>query len=207
MILKKELLAFAIPALLLTGCGLNTTASVKDSSIHSNNASNEKAVDNLSQVIICFKEISLKGQTQDITFTVGESGTIPANDLCVDSANNAIPNTVGLDLLDFTGSASIAVIQSINIPDGNYAQLRVALNDGSYAVDALSGEKHAVTVPSNELLLDGFTAAYGGVVDLSLEFDATTAMKPDNKTGYTLNADAVKLVDHSKSSHLAKVTY
>ncbi|MBA6389629.1 DUF4382 domain-containing protein [Colwellia sp. BRX10-3] len=204
MLNKKHILALSIPLLLLTACGGSDSSSNDETPLPSFSlAVSDAPVDDLSEVVVCFNQIELKGDT-DITFTVGnESGMIASNDSCLNNNNEIIPDTVGIDLLAYTGSDSITLVDGISIAAGDYTQMRLIMSDGSYGIDALSGEKISVSVPSNELKLDGFTATLGGTVDFTLEFDLNKAMtNPVGQAGYFLKPRGVRLVNNNEAGHI-----
>lgn len=210
MLNKKYLSPFCIPVLLLTACGGGSSSS---SDVNSNTetpspsfslAVSDAPVDALSEVVVCFNQIELKSGGGDFIFTVGdESEMIASNDLCLDNNDVIIPNTVGIDLLAYTGSDSIALVDGISIEEGTYTQMRLIMSDGSYGTDAESSEKISVSVPSNELKLDGFTAILGGTVDFTLEFDLNKAMtNPVGQAGYFLKPRGVRLVNNIEVGHI-----
>jgi len=201
MINVKLLVSLTLSALLITACG----GSDEETSLPSFSLSvSDAPVDDLSEVVVCFNQIELKGNSQDIVFTVGnESGMIAANDLCLDNSGDVISNTVGLDLLQYTGSDSITLVDGISIEAGNYTQLRLIMSDGSYGIDAQTTAKISVSVPSNELKLDGFTATLGGTVDFTLEFDLNKGMtNPVGQAGYFLKPRGVRLVNNNEAGHI-----
>jgi hypothetical protein len=167
-------------------------------------AVSDAPVDALSQVVVCFNQIELKRGGGNVVFTVGdESEMIAANDLCLNANDEVIANTVGIDLKTYTGSDSIALVDGITIEADSYTQMRLIISEGSYGIDAESGDKISVSVPSNELKLDGFTANVGGVIDFTLEFDLNKAMtNPVGQTGYFLKPRGVRLVDNSEAGHI-----
>lgn len=201
MINVKLLVSLTLSALLITACG----GSGEETPLPSFSLSvSDAPVDDLSEVVVCFNQIELKGNSQDIVFTVGnESGMIAANDLCLDNSGDVISNTVGLDLLQYTGSDSITLVDGISIEAGNYTQLRLIMSDGSYGIDAQTTAKISVSVPSNELKLDGFTATLGGTVDFTLEFDLNKGMtNPVGQAGYFLKPRGVRLVNNNEAGHI-----
>jgi hypothetical protein len=205
MLNKKHIFALSIPLLLLTACGGDSDSSSNDETPlpSFSLAVSDAPVDDLSEVVVCFNQIELKGDTE-VTFTVGnESGMIASNDLCLNNNNEIIPDTVGIDLLAYTGSDSITLVDGISIAAGDYTQMRLIMSDGSYGIDALSGEKISVSVPSNELKLDGFTATLGSTVDFTLEFDLNKAMtNPVGQAGYFLKPRGVRLVNNNEAGHI-----
>jgi hypothetical protein len=212
MLNKKHFVACTLSTILLTACGGGSGASSDNSNdnlpLPSFSLSiSDAPVDDLSEVVVCFNQIELKSGEGDVTFTVGnDSGMISANDLCLDNSGGVIPNTVGVDLKQYTGSDSIALVEGITIEAGDYSQLRLIISDGSYGTDAETSEKIAVTVPSNELKLDGFTATIGGTVDFTLEFDLKKSMtNPVGQAGYFLKPRGVRLVNNNEAGHITGV--
>lgn len=204
MLNKKHLLTCTLSALLITACG---GSSSDDSNVKQpifSLAVSDAPVDALSEVVVCFNQIELKGSGINTVFTVGEEdGMIEANELCLDNNDNVIPDTVGIDLLKYTGSDSIALVDNINIEAGDYSQLRLVMSDGSYGIDAQTSDKISVSVPSNELKLDGFTATIGGTVDFTLEFDLNKGMtNPVGQAGYFLKPRGVRLVNNNEAGHI-----
>lgn len=205
MLNKKHLVTCTISALLLAACGGSSDSSEVPLPLPIFSLSvSDAPVDELSEVVLCFNQIELKGSGANATFTVGdEDGMIAANDLCTDNSGGVIPNTVGIDLKQYTGSDSVALVEGITIEAGNYTQLRFILSDGSYGINAQTSEKINVSVPSNELKLDGFTATLGSTVDFTLEFDLNKAMtNPVGQAGYFLKPRGVRLVDNTQAGHI-----
>lgn len=208
MLNKKHLVTCTTFTFLLTACGGSSddsTPIVDNTPLPSFSLSvSDAPVDDLSEVVVCFNQIELKGNSEETVFTVGnEDGMIAANDLCLDNSGDIIPNTVGLDLLQYAGSDSIALVDGISIEAGDYTQLRLIMSDGSYGTDAQTSEKISVSVPSNELKLDGFTATLGGTVDFTLEFDLNKAMtNPVGQAGYFLKPRGVRLVNNNEAGHM-----
>lgn len=205
MIFNKNVMLTSLTLAVLAGCGGSSDSS---SDAQFSLAISDAPVDALSQVVACFNQIELKhasSESDDVILTVGEGdGMLAANDLCLDNQNNVIPNTVGIDLLSVTGQDSIQLADGITIAPGEYSQMRLQMSDGSYGIDAVTEEKIEVTVPSNELKLDGFTAAIGGVLDYTLEFDLNKSMtNPVGQNRYFLKPRGVRLVDNSQVGHIS----
>jgi hypothetical protein len=208
MLNKKHLATCTLSALLITACGgssddnapLDANTPLPSFSLSISDA----PVDDLSEVVVCFNQIELKGSNGDAVFTVGnEDAMIASNDLCLDNNGGVIPDTVGIDLRQYTGSDSISLVNGISIDAGDYTQLRLIMSDGSYGTDAQTSEKISVSVPSNELKLDGFTATLGGTVDFTLEFDLNKAMtNPVGQAGYFLKPRGVRLVNNNEAGHI-----
>lgn len=204
MLTTKKILITALPLILLSACGGSSSSNDSPSTSTFSLAISDAPVDALSQVVVCFNQVELKGSGDDVIFTVGsELGMLEANDLCLDNNDNIIPNTVGIDLLSVTGSDSIQLVDGLTIDAGDYSQMRLIMSDGSYGIDAETDEKISVSVPSNELKLDGFTATLGGTVDFTLEFDLNKAMtNPVGQAGYFLKPRGVRLVNNNEAGHI-----
>ena len=197
---------------LLLGCGGSSDSDStpeQDNSVVFNLAVSDAPVDDALSVVACFNEIELKGNSNNIDnniFIVGETeGTIAANNLCTDDSGNVVPNTVGIDLLQYSGSAAISLVSDVAISVGNYTQMRLSMLPYSYAIVDNEGtlDRLPVRVPSNELKLDGFTATVGNTVDFTLEFDLRKGMTdPVGQEGWILKPRGVRLVDNNLAGHI-----
>jgi hypothetical protein len=112
--------------------------------------------------------------------------------------------------------SSQALLTDIEIAAGEYTQIRLTMDDSSYAIKDLDKDgvgddedldglpdKYPVRVPSNELKLDGFTATVGQGTALTVEFDLRKGMTdPVGQAGYILKPRGVRLVDNSISGHI-----
>ncbi|WP_448212594.1 DUF4382 domain-containing protein [Colwellia sp. MEBiC06753] len=207
----KQVLSLTLPVVLLSACGGGSSSDSKPETPDPTPttstfslAVSDAPVDALSEVVVCFNQIELKSSGDDVVFTVGEEeGMLEANELCLDDNDQVIANTVGINLLDYQGSESINLVQGMTIPAGSYSQMRLIMAEGSYGIDQETGEKIAVSVPSNELKLDGFTAAAGGAVDFTLEFDLRKSMtNPKGQSDYFLKPRGVRLVNNIDAGHI-----
>ncbi|MBT41060.1 MAG: hypothetical protein CMF12_00905 [Idiomarina sp.] len=199
----------ALTASLLAACGGsdNNDDSVSQTATF-NLGISDAPIDAAEAVVVCFNAVELTGQGQPIQYEVGVDVEVPAeNDLCRDSNGDVIANTIGIDLLQFTGSEQTQFLQDATIAAGNYGQLRLVMGEGSYASVDLDGEGTTtdvpVSVPSNELKLDGFTADAGGNLNYTAEFDLRQGMtNPVGQEGFILKPRGVRLVDNSSVGHL-----
>ena len=143
---SKNLLSLLLPIAMLSACGGSDDIDSDDiGNANFSLAVSDAPVDELSAVVICFNQIQLKRNESaggDLIFTVGgESPTIAANDLCLTSDGDIIPDTVGINLFDYTGSESINLITGAVIEAGDYTKMRIAMSDGSFGIDNNSKEK------------------------------------------------------------------
>lgn len=160
-------------------------------------------VDAADEVWACFHSIELVGNSEgNQTFTIGEdTNTIEANDVCTDANGDVIANTRGINLLEFTGSASENLLSGVEVPAGNYSQLRLEMAEGSYVL--VGEERIPLSVPSNELKFDSFTLDAGGNVAYTVEFDLRQALvNPVGQAGYFLKPRGVRIVDNMTIGHV-----
>lgn len=205
---KLMLTTLATATLGLVACGGSDSNDSNDVAQFSLGIS-DAPVDNAESVVACFNAVELVGNNDSPhTFTVGEDIEAPAeNDLCTDEEGQPIANTIGIDLLEFTGNDSMVFLENAEIEAGQYGQLRLVMAEGSYIMTDTNGdgetEKVAVQVPSNELKLDGFIADAGGNLNFTVEFDLRHAMtNPVGQPHYILKPRGVRLVDNSDVGHL-----
>lgn len=198
----------ALSASALVACGGSSDDNTGSQTATFNLGISDAPIDNAAEVVFCFNAIELTGQGQPVQYEVGVDLEVPAeNDLCRDNNGDVIANTVGIDLLQFTGSDQTQFLQDATIDAGTYSQLRLVIGEGSYArVDLENNGTQTdipVRVPSNELKLDGFTADAGGNLNFTAEFDLRQGMtNPIGQEGFILKPRGVRLVDNSTVGHL-----
>jgi hypothetical protein len=216
--MKKSTLALCLSAVLLHGCGGDSSSTELSTPSFSLSVS-DAPVENAVTVVACFSQIELKSSSSanEKTFLIGDTaGSASANDLCTNSNDEIIANTRGVDLLSFTGSDSTPLLNNIEINPGDYNQIRLVMSPLSYATVDMNNDgieddndqdgnadRIPIRVPSNELKLDGFTATLGGVIDLTIEFDLRKGMtNPVGQEGYILKPRGVRIVDNTESGHI-----
>lgn len=200
----------ALAASVLVACGGSDSGNDENiaQSATFNLGISDAPIDSAEAVVACFNAVELTGQGQPVVFEVGVDVEVPAeNDLCRDENGEVIPNTIGINLLEFTGSEQAQFLQDATIDPGNYGQLRLEMADGSYATVDLNGDGTSsnvpVRVPSNELKLDGFTADAGSTLNFTVEFDLRQGMtNPVGQEGFILKPRGVRLVDNSSVGHI-----
>ena len=205
---KLMLTTLATATLGLAACGGSDSNDTNDFAQFSLGIS-DAPVDNAESVVACFNAIELTGNgSSPRTFTVGEDIEAPEeNDLCTNEEGQPIANTIGINLLEFTGNDSMMFLEDAEIAAGQYGQLRLVMADGSYIMTDTNGdgeaEKVSIQVPSNELKLDGFIADAGGNLNFTVEFDLRNSMtNPVGQSHYILKPRGVRLVDNSAVGHL-----
>jgi|TARA_R100001369_G_scaffold92801_1_gene139943 hypothetical protein len=202
------LTTLATATLSLAACGGSDSNDTNDVAQFSLGIS-DAPVDNAESVVACFNAIELTGNgNSPRTFTVGEDIEAPEeNDLCTNEEGQPIANTIGINLLEFTGNDSMMFLEDAEIEAGQYGQLRLVMADGSYIMTDTNSdgeaEKVSIEVPSNELKLDGFIADAGGNLNFTVEFDLRHSMtNPVGQEHYILKPRGVRLVDNSAVGHL-----
>jgi hypothetical protein len=220
---RRTTLGIAVSSAFLLACGSSSDNDAEPSGEQPSPtfslSVSDAPVENVMQVVVCFNEIELRAvdNSQTKTLLIGDSeGSVAANDLCTDADGILVPNTVGIDLLSLAGMASTELLTDIEISAGEYSQIRLSINEHSYAIVDLdqdgvaddidldgNADKVPVRVPSNELKLDGFTATLGGELNFTVEFDLRKGMtNPQGQEGYILKPRGVRLVDNSTSGHI-----
>lgn len=211
--LVKRILPISLLSLAgLTACGGSDDAQqiTNQTAVFSFGVS-DAPVTEAAKVVVCFSGIELVGNgLQPQRFTIGSGQfTSEANDLCRTANGAVIPNTRGIDLLTLQGANAEALIRSAVVPAGQYGQLRLDIADGSY-VERLDGSKRSLSVPSNQIRLNGPVLSAGGNFNYTLEFDLRKALVDANPAGiatpinqnYLLKPTGLRLVDNSQIGHL-----
>lgn len=197
---KLSLLAISI-AVAVTACNSDSSSDTASFSFGVSDA----PVDGANAVLVCFDSVELVGNglpTQ--TFNVGDSDSaVPANNLCLDDTGNVIPDTVGIDLLTLQGANAEALVQNAEVPAGTYGQMRLNfVSQGSY-VELNDGSREDLSIPSDQLRLDGVTLTANQTFDYTLEFDLRRALvAPPGLPHYLLKPRGLRLVDNATIGHL-----
>lgn len=201
-----------LTALGLTACGSDsdTAVPVNQTAVFSF-AVSDAPVTEAAKVMVCFSGIELVGNgLSPQRFTIGSGQfTSDANDECRNLSGSVVPNTRGVDLLTLQGATAEALISAATVPAGSYGQLRLDIAAGSY-VEKLDGSRVPLSVPSNQLRLQGPVLSAGGTFNYTLEFDLRKALVDANPSGnnnsatpdYLLKPTGLRLVDNSTVGHL-----
>lgn len=201
-----------LPLMMFCGVGLSacgggsdeTTAPPTPTTATFNFQISDAPVDGATAVVVCFNSIELTGNglgTQK--YLIGSDAVAAApNTECKNAQGQVIANTRGVDLMKLPGSLAEALVSGATVPAGNYGQLRLVLTDGSY-IQLKDGSRAALTVPSNELKLNGPVLSAGGTFSYTLEFDLRKAVvATSGNRGYQLKPTGLRLVDTSQIGHL-----
>ena len=144
----------------------------------------------LSSVIITVDKITVNRTGEDIVIDRFTSA-----DLDIDDAE-----TFTLDLLEVQGMDNKIVVDLVELPAGDYQNLRIEVLDEdtnmSYVMETDTNLQKIIKVPSDELKLGGFTVTAGGVQTIMIEFGLRDSMTynpgPDR---YILKPRGVRVVD------------
>lgn len=164
----------------------------------------DAAVDSAERVLVCFSSVELVGNgLSPQRFEVGAgNGAVAANDLCIDSSGNPIPNTKGVDLLTLQGAASESLVAGAEVPAGNYGQLRLDIAEGS-EIELQDGTIRNLRIPSNQLRLDAVTLTANQTFNYTLEFDLRKAVvAPPGLSHYLLKPRGLRLVNNAEVGHI-----
>lgn len=207
--LQKHFILSAFALATLAACGGSDSNDTGSQTATFNLGFSDAPIDNAESVVVCFTAVELVGGDDGPqTYQVGTDVEVPAeNDLCQDNQGDPIANTIGIDLLQFTGSEQVDFLQQAEIDAGQYGQLRLVMGEGSYATVDTNNDGNTsqvpIRVPSNELKLDGFTADAGSTLNFTVEFDLRHAMtNPVGQAGFILKPRGVRLVDNSSIGHI-----
>lgn len=136
----------------------------------------------------------------------------PGSDVTIDTFPNADPmlpdtDTLTIDLLEVQGLDSVLVVDGLEVPVGEYQNMRLTIVDEDIDaswVEEVGGAKFPIKVPSEELKLGRFEVLDEGVQTFVLEFDLTKAMTfnpgPDR---YILKPRGVRIVDVARAALVA----
>lgn len=196
-------LAVSGVTLALVACGGSSEDTTQNETARFSLAFSDAPVDNADEVMICFKGVEMVGNgVGKQTFIIGDAmNTLAENDVCKNPAGETIPNTYGMDLLSYTGSDALNVLDGVTVPAGTYGQLRLIMTEGSYV--KVGDEKLPLRVPSNQLKFDGVTLDLQGNVAYTVEFDLRQALvDPVGQDGYFLKPRGVRLVDNMSVGHI-----
>ncbi|TRW47837.1 DUF4382 domain-containing protein [Aliidiomarina halalkaliphila] len=191
----------ALSSTVLTAC--NSSSDEGNTAVFSMGVS-DAPVDQAARVLVCFESVQLVGNGQPPQrFDVGgDNGAVEANDLCLDSSGNPIPNTKGVDLLTLQGAAAEDLVVGAEVEAGTYGQLRLDIADGS-EIELMDGTIHDLRVPSGQLRLDGPTLMANQTFNYTLEFDLRRAVvAPPGLPHYLLTPRGLRLVDNAEVGHI-----
>jgi hypothetical protein len=185
----KKLVPIYCASLLLVACG----GSSSDSDLKTSDVGirfSDAPVEDLESVNITVDKLIFNRSGDDIvvdTFTSEELNLIDSD-------------TFQLNLLDFQGLESSLVLDSVELPVGDYQNLRIVIvNDaGTFVQEKGSAFTNELKVPSGELKLGGFTVSPTSSQTFVVEFGLRQAMtsnpRKNSPDRYILKPRGVRIV-------------
>jgi hypothetical protein len=180
----------AVQALLISSVLSACGSSSNDSGINTSDVGirfSDAPVEQLDSVMISVDQLVFNQSGEDIvvdTFTSEELNLIDSD-------------TFQLDLLDYQGLESSLVLDSVELPVGDYQNLRIVIqdNEDTYVEESGSSIHKELKVPSGELKLGGFSVSDISSQTFVIEFGLRQAMTynpgPDR---YILKPTGVRIV-------------
>ncbi len=175
----------------LSGCGSSSDSNAQTAKVSL--GFSDAPVENLAQVVITVDYIELRRQGGDI--------------IRVDTFKNQagqVEETFTIDLLQYQGMEHKVVFEDLEVPVGEYQDLRIGVLDEneqrSYVLEQGDPERKRLKVPSDQLKLGGFTVTSEGNQFFVVEFGLRQAMtyNPGNngkgKDRYILKPRGVRIV-------------
>ncbi|MBC3764638.1 DUF4382 domain-containing protein [Neptunicella marina] len=181
----KVILPLVSSVCLLSACGggsdnsSSNTAPPAQTSNKTNFSMNvsDAPVDNATKVVVYFDAITLEGNGDPIVIDVKDENS----------------EAKSVDLLTVQGSDFASLVTDVEIPTGEYSQIRLHVTDESY-IEMLGGTFN-LRVPSGELKLDGITAQANVEAAYTVEFDLRKSLvDPVGQQAVFLKPRGVRLV-------------
>ncbi len=156
-----------LSTLLLTACSSSTEDETSSTALISLNIT-DAPVDEAEEVVIEFTSVTLlPNEGDEIVFNFVDDDTTPEDE-----------SKMSIDLLALQGVASQPLLKDVEIPSGNYNQIRLGVNaeydDMMDSYITIAGTQHELRVPSGSqtgLKLNfPFTVA-GGTADMTVAVD------------------------------------
>ncbi len=185
--------------LAVAGCGGSSGGGEKETRVSL--LFSDAPVESAAKVVITVDTITFSPvEGDDIvvdTFTSEELGIVDAD-------------TFTIDLLEVQGNDNRLVIDSVDLPVGDYKNIRIAILDEdvnlSYVEEDTTGLIKPIKVPSNELKLGGFTVGDFSTQTFVVEFGLRQSLVynpgPPGKDRYILKPRGVRVVDLEDASTL-----
>ena len=190
---KKGLLTLAClsSVMLLSACGgsggsddsgaVDNDASSPEETFITNFTLNvsDAPVDNASEVVVYFSEVELVGDGEPVVIDVTDPSGSPRM----------------FDLLELQGEKFANLVDEVEIPSGEYSQLRLVIDEDSFVV--MDDGTYPLEVPSQKLKLDGFEAQPETSQIFTVEFDLRKSLvNPQGQNAVFLKPIGVRLVSN-----------
>jgi hypothetical protein len=156
------------------------------------------------------------GDLASVTITIDQiTLNRPGTDVVIDSFPNEDPDlrdtdTITIDLLEVQGLDNVLVVDGIEVPVGEYQNMRLSIIDEDIDaswVEEVGGARFPIKVPSEELKLGRFEVLDEGVQTFVLEFNLAKALTFNPKQNpsasrYILKPRGVRIVDVGRAALL-----
>jgi hypothetical protein len=183
-------------ALALTACSSDdaATPATSDVSIRFSDA----PIGELTEVVITVDQLIFNREGEDVTVD-----TFTSVDLGIEESE-----TFQIDLLQVQGKLNLQVLDSVDLPVGDYQNLRVKVldqdTDLTYVMEKDGVARKQLKVPSGELKLGQFSVSNDSTQTFVVEFALNQAMTynpgPDR---YILKPRGVRVVRLEEASHIS----
>lgn len=212
----RAIIALAPLTVLLTACGGGG-----DNSAESSNTGiftlgiTDAPVDTASRVLVQFSGVSLQpdtGAALDLDLS-GDSQT--CQDLLDDTPPSPTasgePTVRCIELLELEGTQTATLLEGIEMPAGNYSNLRLTVDAERGVQDSLlvldDGSQHSLFIPSGSQsglkFNQTLTILAGGSSNFVIDFDLRKSLTdPQGSDDYTLRP-ALRLIDRSESGSIS----
>jgi hypothetical protein len=186
-------------AVALSGCGGGSSSDEEQANTPVSVLFSDAPVENAEKVVITVDAITFRRDGADDivvdTFTSNELGIVDAD-------------TFQIDLLEVQGNDNRLVIDSVDLPVGDYSHLLISVLDEdvnlSYVEEVGTGALKPIKVPSDVLKLGGFTVGDFSTQTFVVEFGLRQSLVynpgPPGQDRYILKPRGVRVVDLENAS-------
>ncbi|MEX1032846.1 MAG: DUF4382 domain-containing protein [Cellvibrionaceae bacterium] len=197
----STLLSGIVMSVLLVSCGGGSGGSDSGDSSRTSSVSlrfSDAPVEDAAKVVITVDAITFSRDGADIVVN-----TFTSDELGIENAE-----TFQIDLLEVQGNDNRLVLDVVELPVGDYRDLRIRVLDEdinfSYVEEVGTGLLKPIKVPSNELKLGAFTVANTGSQTFVIEFGLRQSLVYNpTPERYILKPRGVRIVDLDTATTLA----
>ena len=184
----------AVMTLLLTACGGGGGGG--DSTGTASLSLTDAPVDGAMEVVVRIDGVELQpaGGDRIMFYLADTSGTCEV----VTTPNPANPCQV--NLMDYTGTDRVTLLDTVTLPAGKYSWVRLVLNNNPGYITLLDGKQYNLHVPSGAETglkwIGGFKVAAGNHTDYTIDFDLRKSVHdPEGSSDYILRP-TLRMVDN-----------
>ena len=192
-------IATTLAALMLLACGSGGGGSTGTASLSLTDA----PVDSAQEVVVYIDGVEFQPAGADrVMFNFADTtGSCEV----VDVHNPALPCKI--NLMAYTGSDKVTLLDDVILPAGQYSSVRLILNDDPGHIILLDGKQFNLRVPSDAqsglILNSGFLVTAGNHTDSTIDFDLRKSVhNPAGSSDYILRP-ALRIIDNSEVGALS----